>query len=116
MLLNIFQLSQPISKTNYHLPSNKLKSDKLVRERTALATGLVAPSPPFPPPIESRGEFDEAELSIVSERLLCIKVIFTLVDAVEPELSVLHDSGVTAVAGGKVRGVKRFKWLLTSVR
>ena len=99
------------------LPSSKLKSDKLVNDRTALATGLVAPSPPFPAAIESRGELDDPELSMVSERLLCIKVRFPLVDVVEPEEpSVLQESGVTAVAGGNVNGVKRFKWLLTSVR
>ena len=101
----------------FKLPSSKLKSDKLVNDRTALATGLVAPSPPFPPPTESRGELDDPELSMVSDRLLCINVKFPLVDVVDPEEpSVLQDSGVTAVAGGKVNGVKRFKWLLTSVR
>ena len=100
------------------LPSNKLKSDKLVRDRTALATGLVAPSPPFPPPIESKGEFEDPELSMVSERLLCIKVRFPLVEVVEApeEPSVLHDKGVTAVAGGILKGVNRFKWLFTSVQ
>ena len=98
------------------LPSNKLKSDKLVRDRTALATGLVAPSPPFPPPIESKGEFEDPELSMVSDRLLCINVRFVEVVEAPEEPSVLHDKGVTAVAGGIVNEVNRFKWLFTSVR
>ena len=55
----------------------------------------------------------------MSERLLCIKVIlpplFDVVDPPEPP-SVLHDNGVTVGGGGKVNGVNRFKWLLTSER
>ena len=60
--------------------------------------------------MESRGEFEDPELSIVSDLLLCINVRFPLVEVVEPvEPSVLQDKGVTAVAGGIVKGVNRFR-------
>ena len=67
--------------------------------------------------MESKGEFEDPELSMVSDLFLCINVRFPLVEVVDPvDPSVLHDKGVTAVAGGIVRGVNLFKWLFTSVR